>query len=241
MSEREIIKETLLSVLEERALSYLVTDTACEKLEFLYRELVATNERMNITAITELQKVALLHFADSVSGAMYIPEGARIVDVGCGGGFPCLPLAIMRQDISVLAIDSTAKKLTFVSRMAKELDLRLETLACRAEDASKKGELRESFDVAISRAVARMNVLSELCLPFVRVGGSFIALKGRDALEELEEAQSGIKILGAEHRESDLFTLPGDGGERGIILCEKVSSTPAKYPRAFAQIKKSPL
>ena len=241
MSEREIIKQTLLSVLEDRGLSRLVTDSACEKLEYLYRELVKTNEQMNITAITELSKVALLHFADSISCAGYIPEGARVVDIGCGGGFPCLPLAIARPDIKVLAIDSTAKKLTFVSRMAGELGLSLETLACRAEDASRTKELRESFDLAVSRAVARMNVLSELCLPFVRVGGSFIALKGRDALAELEETQRGIKILGGVHRESDLFTLPFEGGERGIIVCEKVSPTPERYPRAYAQIKKSPL
>ena len=215
---KQIIKDIILKALPreslgEGAYKEIFAGDACEKLELLFHRLVETNERMNVTAITECSRVALLHFADSITAEKFIPEGSRVIDVGCGGGFPTLPLAIVRPDIKILALDSTAKKLTFVDAVAKELDLKVETLASRAEELACDESYRESFDVAVSRAVARLNILSELCIPFVKVGGSFIAMKGQGGNIELEEAQSGIKKLGCSLERVHSLSLL-DSGER---------------------------
>ena len=166
-----------------------------------------------------------------------------MIDVGCGGGFPCLPLAIVREDLSFTALDSTAKKLTFVQKTADALGLKLTTVAARAEETARLIEYRESFDVCVSRAVARMNILSELCLPFVKAGGVFVALKGKNAREELKEAEKGIATLGARADALHTFSLGQgeDEADRGIIVCSKISKCPQSYPRAYAQIKKKPL
>ncbi len=238
-----MIESTLKSVLQPLGLDGYITPEALEKFKFLYSALVSVNSEMNLTAITEEDKVAALHFADSITAAPYIPEGASVIDVGCGGGFPCLPLAIVRPDLKITALDSTAKKLTFVDSVAIRLSLNVTTLPIRAEEGARKEELRESFDFALSRAVARMNILSELCLPYVKVGGTFAALKGRDALVEFEEAKNGVKLLGARAEKPEMFELTKgiESTSRGIIICEKISNTPEKYPRQYAKIKKNPL
>ena len=211
-----------------------------ERFEILYERLVTTNKVMNLTALTEERDVIIGHFADSLAAAETIPEGAKVIDVGCGGGFPTLPLAIVRPDVSIVALDSTAKKLVFVSETAKALGLRVETLASRAEDAAKEDKYREKFDVCISRAVARLNILDEICLPFVKRGGLFIAMKGQSADEEYAEAKKGIATLGGELVENKKSTL-ADFGARALLVIEKKSETPIKYPRMYAKIKKSPL
>ena len=243
MSNKEIIKEVLLSAFKDRELDRLVGDEELEKFTLLHEMLVKTNENMNITAITEPHRVALLHFADSICASTYLHKGARVIDVGCGGGFPCLPLAIVRGDLTFTALDSTAKKLTFVQSAADTLGLKLVTLAARAEDTARLHNYRESFDVCVSRAVARMNILSELCLPFVKTGGSFVALKGKNASQELTEAEKGIEALGGAVDSLHTFNLGRgeDEAERGIIVCKKIEKCPPSYPRAFAQIKKKPL
>lgn len=241
MSEiTEIIKEAFAACdLEE------YTDKATlERFSALYSMLIEFNSHVNLTAITEAREVALLHFADCVKAAHLIPRGAKVIDVGCGGGFPTLPLAIVRHDISVTALDSTAKKLVFVERAAKELSLNVTTLPARAEEIAsnenKSAVHREQYDIAISRAVAALNILSELCLPLVKVGGSFIAMKGSGGEDELEAARSGIIKLGGGEITPERFDL-SRAGTRTLIAVKKAVRTPALFPRPFAKIKKLPL
>lgn len=208
-----------------------------EKFAVLFDELIAFNNVTNLTAITECEEVALRHFADSLTAADKIPVGATVIDVGCGGGFPTLPLAIARPDLAITALDSTAKKLVFVENMARKLSLNVKTLAARAEEIP---ECRESFDIATSRAVARMNLLTELCLPLVKVGGKFVAMKGASGKEELAEAEGGITKLGGTVTGVDAFTLLS-AGERVIITVDKVAPTPSAYPRPWGKIKKKTL
>ena len=208
-----------------------------EKFAVLFDELIAFNNVTNLTAITECEEVALRHFADSLTAADKIPVGATVIDVGCGGGFPTLPLAIARPDLAITALDSTAKKLVFVENMARKLSLNVKTLAARAEEIP---ECREIFDIATSRAVARMNLLTELCLPLVKVGGKFVAMKGASGKEELAEAEAGITKLGGAVTGIDAFTLLS-AGERVIITVDKVAPTPSADPRPWGKIKKKPL
>ncbi len=215
-----------------------------DKFNQLADRLVEVNAVMNLTAITDPRGVAVRHIADSLTVCAHIPEGARVIDVGCGAGFPSLPLAIARPDISLLALDSTAKRISFVSDTARELGLsNVTAVAARAEDAARDPAMRESFDVSVSRAVARLNELGELCLPFVRVGGIFAAMKGDGAALELDEAKRGLKILGGDVESFDSFDLLGEDEEqsRAIIVVKKTAKTDGKYPRDYARIKKKPL
>ncbi len=237
---KQIIKDTLFRTLRPYACLELITDEACDKLNFLYERLIQTNANINITAITDPYGVSIRHFADSITLCRKLPLFADVVDVGCGGGFPCLPLAIVRSDLCFLALDSTSKKLGFVEEAAKELSLNITTLSARAEDASRLEKYREKYDVAVSRAVARLNILSELCIPFVKPGGIFIAMKGSGAEVEMLEAKSGIEKAGGKIETVERFVL-GDAGERALIICRKTKATPDNLPRPFAKIKKKPL
>ena len=175
--------------------------------------------------------------------AGHIPEGASVIDIGCGGGFPILPLAIVRPDLNITGLDSTDKKIRYVQKTGDALGLHITTLSARAEDAAKMSAFRDSFDIAISRAVARMNVLDELCMPFVKIGGAFIAMKGAAGQEELDEAVSGIQKLGGQvvsSIEYDLHTET-DSEKRTVIEVRKITNTPKEYPRAFGAMKKKPL
>ncbi len=230
-------KEIIENSFKTAGLLEFCNEAVIAKFETLLKELVTTNERVNLTAITEPSEVALRHFADSLTAAKHIPKGASVIDVGCGGGFPTLPLAIARPDLKISALDSTAKKLVFVEEMAKKLSLNVTVFAKRAEEAT---ELREHFDVAVSRAVARLSALSELCLPLVKVGGLFVALKGADGKEELSEAKNALSTLGSSLLSCEEFTL-GEAGARAVIVCKKTRATPKEYPRAWGKIKKKPL
>lgn len=237
MTFTETYTSTLAALKMER---YTAPETAA-KFEVLYQNLVEFNSHTNLTAITDEAGVILRHFADSLTAAPYIGDRSRkILDVGCGGGFPTLPLAIVRPDCSFFALDSTAKKLAFVDQMAKKLSLPITTLPNRAEELAQTPAYREQYDLVISRAVARLPILAELCLPFVKIGGRLVALKGAEGEIELHEAERAIEKLGGKLISSRAFTL-GDAGGRVILEIEKVRSTPAAYPRAFAKIKKNPL
>lgn len=214
-------------------------DAVAPKFEILYRELADANERMNLTAIRDEDGVIVRHFIDCMSILPYVESAGRAVDVGCGGGFPTLPLAICRPNIEITALDSTAKKLSFVENVAKKLSLNVKTLAARAEEYGA-GEGREIYPLVTSRAVAELRVLCELCLPLTAVGGRFVAMKGADGMAELDVASGAIKKLGGKLVCADRFTL-GDAGERVIIVIEKMSHTPAAYPRRYAKIKAAPL
>lgn len=211
-----------------------------ESFQMLYNMLIETNAVMNLTALTDENDVIVRHFADCVSAASLLPRNAKIADIGCGGGFPTLPLAIVRDDIEITAVDSVAKKLSFVDSVSAALNLKVNTVSGRAEILSKKAEYREQFDVCISRAVARLTMLSELCIPLVKVGGTFISMKGSEGKAELSEAIEGIKILGADFEEEKKFIL-SDGSERYIFVFRKNRQTPDKYPRNFNKMKKEPV
>ena len=214
---------------------------ALERFELFASLLVEKNKVLNLTAITDPEGIAVKHFADSLTALRMIElnAGDRVIDVGTGGGFPGIPLLIARPEIELTMLDSTGKKLAFVSQSVEELGLSANVVHARAEEAGR-GELRESFDFAVSRAVAAMNVLCEYCLPLVRVGGVFIAMKGPDADAELSGSAAALKKLGGAYGDTRAFTLP-DGSERRLVVCKKISQTPTAYPRNGGKIAKKPL
>lgn len=204
--------------------------------------LIEWNEKMNLTALTAPRDVAVKHFIDSLMLLQYtdIPQGASLIDVGTGAGFPGLAVKIARPDIRLTLLDSLQKRLIFLDTVCEELGLEgVETVHSRAEDGAR-GALRESFDFAAARAVAPLNVLCEYCLPYVKVGGKFLAMKGKTAAEETEQAQNAVELLGGRVGEKQFFTLC-DAGERGIISIEKIAPTPTQYPRKSKVIKNKPL
>lgn len=210
-------------------------------LSFLRRCSSKKTKVLNLTAITDPEGIAVKHFADSLTALRMIDlqPGTKVIDVGTGGGFPGIPLLIARPEIKLTMLDSTGKKLAFVSQSVEELGLSANIVHARAEEAGQ-GELRESFDFAVSRAVAAMNVLCEYCLPFVKVGGTFCAMKGAKGAEELDCAGKAIATLGGKTQKTETLILP-DGGERVLINIKKISHTATKYPRPSAQISKKPL
>ncbi len=212
------------------------------RFDMLAERLIEQNKTMNLTAITEPDEVVIKHFVDSISllSAVTPEEGAKVLDLGTGAGFPGIPLLICRPDIKLTMVDSTAKKLRYVASTVEALGLNAETLHSRAEEAGKQPEYREQYDIVCSRAVAALNLLCEYCLPFVKVGGVFAAMKSAKADEEIALAKNALKILGGKIIDKKTFTL-SDGGERTIIIIKKVSQIPPKYPRPSAQIAKKPL
>ncbi len=242
-----------------------LNDEQLEKFSKLADILVEENKKVNVTSILSPVGIALKHFADSLSILEldeFRKEGIKVADIGCGGGFPSLPIKIVRDDIDITMIDSTEKKVRYVAATAEKLGLvRTNPIAARAEEiGAKNGALREKFDVVTARALARLNVLSELCLPFVKLGGSFISMKAASAEEELEEARRGIKQLGGRVKcvkevKFDLSALDTStyteeerssildfvDAKRYMIIVEKVAHTPDTYPRMYSKITKKPL
>lgn len=215
-------------------------DLALERFRRYYEALEETGRHMNLTAIHGEEAVARLHFLDSAAPLLRFPlEGKRVIDVGTGAGFPGLPLKILCPSIALTLLDSLRKRLDFLDGLCRDLGLEDVTLVHgRAEEP---GALRERFDVSLSRAVARLNLLCELCLPYVRVGGVFLAMKGPGAAEELAEARAAIGCLGGEAEEIFPYDLPGEETNHNIVVIRKTRPTPAAYPRKFAVMKKSPL
>lgn len=199
-----------------------------------YQLLVKWNEKVNLTALTEKEDVYLKHFYDSITPAFHIDftKPISLCDVGAGAGFPSIPLKICFPQLQMTIVDSLKKRVDFLQKLTDELQLENVTLHhSRAEDFGQNKKSRESFDMVIARAVARMSVLSELCLPLVQVGGKFIAMKGSKAKDELETAQPAINRLGGQFLQDYSFQLPSDTGERSILVIDKQRKTPKKFPR----------
>lgn len=233
---KDLLKENAAS------LGIELDDEAVARFDRLAELLIEQNKTMNLTAITDPDEVVIKHFADSISlfKAVNPDNGAKILDLGTGAGFPGIPLLITRPDLNLTMVDSTAKKLRYVAQTVETLGLEAETLHARAEEAGKDPEYREQYDIVCSRAVAALNVLSEYCLPFVKVGGVFVAMKSAKAEEEIADAKKALGILGGKIIDKITFTL-SDGGERTLIVIKKISQTSPKYPRVSAQIAKKPL
>lgn len=215
-----------------------------EQFDLYYRLLVEWNEKINLTAITEENEVYTKHFYDSISASFYYPlkEIQTVADIGGGAGFPSVPLKICFPHLRMTIIDSLQKRINFLELVAKELGLTgLTPVHSRAEDAGQNPKYREQFDVVTARAVARLNILSEFCMPLVKIGGNFVAMKGSEVSLELNEAKKAIKTLGGKTKKVETFSLPDEAGERNIIIIDKLEATPKAYPRKAGTPIKKPL
>ncbi len=232
----------LIALLEQEGIK-CPADLGAQLLQF-EEQLLETNKVMNLTAITDPQEMMKKHYWDSIfplSKGIF-PQGATVVDVGCGAGFPSLPLKFARPDLQMTLLDSLNKRLNFIDGVIAAQNLQgIQTLHSRAEDAGRNKELRGSFDIAVSRAVAELSKLAEYCLPLVKKGGALIAYKGATAEEELENAQAAIKILGGKVEEVYQYTLPEEEDKRAIIVIRKIAETPKQYPRSPKAIKEKPI
>ncbi len=230
------MKQTLLAGAEELGLT-LSEDTAQRLCQF-GQAVIAQNEVMNLTAITEPTAVAKLHLVDSLT-VLQVADltGKSIIDVGCGAGFPGVPLAIACPGAQVTLLDSLGKRVHWLETVLPRLGVTAECITARAEEAV--ASRREQYDYATSRAVARLNILLELTAPYVKVGGAVLALKGSAAREELKDGKNAVKKLGLQVEEIRDFHI--DGACHSVIVLRKVSPTPAQYPRRYAKIKQNPL
>ena len=219
-----------------------VDEVAFSRLDSFAEMLIETNKSFNLTAIKEPDDVTVKHFADCLSIFKYvdISENAKVIDVGTGAGFPGLVLKLYRPDIQMTFLDSTKKRLGFIENVLNECGIKGDILHMRAEEAAQLSKYREKYDFATARAVAALPVLSEYCLPFVKVGGSFVSMKSAESNEEISEAKKAINVLGGKIEEDILFNLV-ENMPRRIIRIKKNSQTPTKYPRPSAQISKKPL
>jgi 16S rRNA (guanine527-N7)-methyltransferase len=209
-----------------------------------YELLIEWNEKMNLTAITEQEDVYMKHFFDSLTAALYtdLTKPLCICDIGAGAGFPSIPLKIAFPQLDVTIIDSLNKRITFLNHLASELKLEnVHFVHGRAEEMGQKHEHRARYDIVTARAVARMSVLSELCLPFVKKGGAFMAMKAASAADEMENASKAIGILGGKTEDVFSFRLPVENSERTIIVIRKEKDTPKKYPRKPGTPNKTPI
>ncbi|MBU9722305.1 MULTISPECIES: 16S rRNA (guanine(527)-N(7))-methyltransferase RsmG [Bacillaceae] len=223
---------------------FTLTDEQMNQFEKYYELLVDWNERMNLTSITDKEEVYLKHFYDSISVAFYhdFNKEFKLVDVGAGAGFPSIPLKICFPELHVTIVDSLNKRISFLNALAAELNLsNVSFYHERAENFGLLKEHREKYDIVLARAVARLPVLLELCLPLTKVGGRFIAMKAAGAQEELKDSNKALNLLGGVISSDSSFKLPGEESERAIIEIAKEKPTPKKYPRKAGTPNKQPL
>ena len=220
-----------------------LNDTQLEQFDTFYRLVVDWNNKVNLTAITDSSDFAVKHIIDSISiwSDEKFVNVNTFIDVGTGAGFPGIPLKIYRPHLKVTLLDSLAKRINFLKAVVEALNLEnIKLIHSRAEDAAHNPELRETFDLAVSRAVAKLNILAEYCVPFVKVGGYFAALKGSNIKEELQDAKNAVKVLGGKELKCINITLPNDN-ERNLIYIKKASKTADKYPRKAGIPERKPL
>lgn len=210
-----------------------------DKLEIYADFLVKYNENVNLTAITDGREIFVKHFLDSILLLKYvdIPSNSSIIDVGTGAGFPSVPMKIYRPDLKITLLDSLNKRINFLQQLCEMTQIDAEFIHGRAEDYGKESQYREKFDFSCARAVANLSVLSEYCIPFVKIGGYFISMKGPN--EIIDESNNAVELLGGKIKSDIQYSLEND--TRRIIAIEKISQTPTKYPRNSSQIKKKPL
>ena len=222
------------------ALGVPLTAAQAEQLCDFGARLLEQNRVMNLTAITEPQAVAKLHFADCLALLRIVPfSGKRVIDVGCGAGFPGVPLKLGEPSLDLTLLDSLGKRVTWLEATLRDMGVPAQCVCARAEDYAAKA--REQYDIATSRAVARLNILAELCLPFVKPGGYFLSMKSVESGQELEAAKKAIQILGGWVERTADYQIPGTDVTHRVIFIKKIAETPKKYPRPFAKIKKNPL
>lgn len=221
-----------------------LSDVQVAQFKKYFELLVEWNEKMNLTAITDLEGVYLKHFYDSISPSFYFDftKVESVCDVGAGAGFPSIPIKICFPHLHVTIVDSLNKRITFLNHLSEQLGLdHMEFVHARAEEFGQNIKYREQFDVVTARAVARLSVLSELCIPLAKQGGSFVALKAAAGAEELKDAKKAITTLGAALKEEFSFLLPVEESERSLFVFDKVKQTPKKYPRKPGVPNKTPI
>lgn len=216
-----------------------------KKLEQFYKYmnlLLEENEKINLTAITDPEDIIKKHFIDSLTISKYVKENSYLIDVGTGAGFPGIPLNIVLNNCKFVLLDSLNKRLIFLNDVIQKNNLlNIQTVHARAEEAGKNKLYREKFDIATSRAVAPLNILVEYLLPFVKIGGKCICMKGSNIAEEIENSQKAISVLGGKIEKVEEFCLPGTDMARNIIVITKINNTPAKYPRKAGTPNKEPI
>ena len=219
-----------------------LTEDQIDKFYKYMKLLLEWNEKINLTAITDENEIVLKHFVDSLKSLKYIKENDNIIDVGTGAGFPGIPIAIMMPNTKITLLDSLNKRINFLNEVIKELNLKnVETIHSRSEDCGKDILYREKYDISIARAVANLSTLSEYLLPFVKIDGKMICMKGSEVEEELNNSKYAIKELGGEISLQDEFCLPDTDIKRNIIVIKKIKYTPKLYPRKAGLPSKEPL
>ena len=219
-----------------------INDEQIKSFEKYMNLLLEWNEKINLTAITQPEEIKLKHFVDSLTVLKYINDDDKVIDIGTGAGFPGIPLKIMNKNTKITLLDSLNKRINFLNIVIEKLDLsNIQAIHGRAEEIARNKLYREKYDVAVSRAVANLSTLTEYMLPFVKIGGKCICMKGANVNEELERAQNAIKELGGEIERVDNFYLSDNDNERNIIVIKKVKETNPKYPRKAGTPSKEPL
>lgn len=214
----------------------------CNKLYNYMNLLLEWNEKINLTAITDEKEIILKHFIDSFTINKFINSGDKMLDIGTGAGFPGLPIKIIRPEVDVFLMDSLNKRINFLNEVIELLQLKnIEAFHSRAEEMAKNNKFREKFDVVTSRAVAKLNILLEYMLPYTKIDGKCLCMKGPNIEEEIKEAEKALKILGGEIEKIEKIILPDSNIERNIIIIRKKSATPLKYPRKAGMPTKEPL
>ena len=232
------------NLFEKNGLNRFCSTEIAQRFYKFTQLLIDENTHTNLTAIREPSDIISKHYVDCLLAEEFFPQNATVIDVGCGGGFPTIPLAIARPDLKITAVDSTLKKIRFVEKTAREMNLDNVTPLCARAEAPEMQSYRQMFDIATSRAMARMSVLAELTFPFLKVGGKLIALKGAQGSLELQEAGNAITVLGGNPNADDnsfLLKTESDIESRHILVVSKQSATPKQYPRSYSVITKKPL